>query len=311
MIPFALSLRNKLLDAVQCLDGQVVRGRYAPSPSGPLHLGNIQSALLAWLQARLVGGQIALRIDDLDTPRVKTGSAAQMQDDLAWLGFDWDGPVIYQSARLGEYEAAFERLQQAEKIYPCRCSRAEILSAASAPHEAGATVRYPGTCRQLGLNHFDAAQTLAWRFNLPDEEVVLKDSLAGPFSQQLQQEVGDVVVKRKDGLFAYQLATVVDDIDLGITDVVRGEDLLDSAPRQVALFEALGHAAPRFWHGPLKLDAQGQRMAKRNGSDSIAPLRQQGISAPSIIGLLAYEMGLIGENESLSPQAVLQKLKEN
>ena len=294
--------------------------RYAPSPTGPLHLGNIRTALLVWLQARLCGARLILRMEDLDLPRVKPGSAKQIIDDLQWLGLNFDeGPMVsgktdsyYQSQRTDFYHLALQELYSKGLVYPCYCSRKDIREAASAPH--GSLPVYPGTCQgqYSDVSPSNEKQIKgrlpAWRFKVENQIVKFEDKLMVEFSQNLAEEVGDFVVRRSDGIFAYQLAVVVDDIEMGITDVLRGEDLLDSTCRQIALFKALGAQAPEFWHVKLMLDDEGNRMAKRDGSDSLIELRSQGATAKSIIGKLAHSCGLIEENYPVSCQKLLSEL---
>jgi glutamyl-tRNA synthetase len=295
-------------------------GRYAPSPSGPLHLGNLRTALLAWLQARLAGQPFILRMEDLDLPRIKAGSGEQILKELRWLGLDWDqgpgcgGPAApyEQSARTPFYQQAFEQLLEQDLIYPCYCSRKDIQHAASAPHAHEYGSIYPGTCRdpeqraEMKQRHPD--KTAAWRYRVPTRTIEFEDRIIGSVSQSLDREVGDFVIKRADGLFAYQLAVVVDDGMMGITDVVRGADLLDSSARQIELFEALGYPVPTFWHVPLMMDSSGARLSKRDGSDSLEVWRQQGKNAAALIGYLAFSVGLLDVEQPISAQALLQKL---
>jgi len=295
-------------------------GRYAPSPSGPLHLGNLRTALIAWLQARLASQPLILRMEDLDLPRVKAGSSEQILDDLRWLGLDWDaGPDIggpaapyKQSARNRFYQQAFERLLEGESIYPCYCSRKDIQQAASAPHAHEHGPIYPGTCRdpdrRTEMQRRHPNKAAAWRYQVPARTIDFEDRVVGPVSQTLEIDVGDFVIKRADGLFAYQLAVVVDDGMMGITDVVRGADLLDSTARQIELFEALGYSIPNYWHVPLMVDEQGARLSKRDGSDSLELWRQQGKRAEAVIGLLAHSAGLIDQDCPISARELLQEL---
>ena len=283
-----------------------VVGRYAPSPTGPLHLGNVRTALLAWLQARLSGGRFLMRMEDLDRPRVVDGSAEQILDDLAWLGLHWDGDVMWQSARDEAYEQALAELESSERVFRCWCSRRDIAEAVSAPH--GSTPVYPGTCRDLTADQIAAVRRrkpdriAAWRYRVHETNVTMQDEVAGPYTQDLVGDVGDFVLRRADGLFAYQLAVVVDDIAMQITDVVRGADLLESTPRQIALYRALGVEPPRFWHVPLMLDAGGQRMSKRDGSQSVAELRAAGWTPARVVGLLATSLGWISHGVSISAE---------
>ena len=308
-------LKYQLLKTPTQPNGRV-RGRYAPSPSGVQHLGNIQTAIVAWLQVRLAGGEFILRMDDIDTPRVKTGSAEQMLDDLRWLGIDWDcitassyqpssNGVYYQAQQQSSYLAAFDRLDKQSQLFACSCSRRDIKRIVIKPSPAGHYV-YPGTCRPNQGVYNETAKNRAWRFKVSDKKTHFKDLLLGNQTQNVATEMGDFIVKRRDGIFAYQLASVVDDIQLGITDVVRGADLLESTPAQIDLFECLGAPVPRFWHLPLKLDAKGDKLSKRSGSVSLQMLRQQGATAEQIIGQLAWDLKLV-ENES--PIRIQQLLK--
>lgn len=238
-------------------------GRFAPSPTGFLHLGAARTALLAYRRARAMGGKFLLRVEDLDRPRVVPGSLESMLEDLGWLGVQWDAEPLIQSQNLPRYEAALEKLKASGTIFPCSCSRKEVAESASAPHgEEGPA--YPGTCRGRPPQ---AGRPLAWRFRFD-----------GPG--------GDFVVSRADGVIAYQLATAVDDAESGITEVVRGEDLRGSAPRQKAVIEALGFKAPAYLHAPLMLGPDGQRLSKRHGSIAIAEFRKAGQSADELIASL-------------------------
>ncbi len=304
-----LDLAHRLRDRVSC-------GRFAPSPSGPLHLGNARTALLAWLQARLSGARFLMRMEDLDRPRVRPGSAAQILDDLLWLGLDWDeGPDVggpsgpyNQSARDGIYTEALAQLQRSNAVFACVCSRRDVEQAASAPHVPSGVV-YPGTCRaRPPSSTTEGGRPPAWRYRVDGRRVGFTDSIAGEVVQDLGRQVGDFVVQRSDGLFAYQLAVVVDDALMGVTDVVRGMDLLDSTPRQLALFETLNLPAPRFWHVPLMYDCGGARMSKRNGAESIAAYRAQGGSAAALVGTFAATLGLAPPSESMSAPELLAVL---
>ncbi len=290
----------------------LIRGRYAPSPTGDLHLGNLRTALLAWLFARCASGQLALRIEDLDRPRVRPGASESILYDLRWLGLDWDeGPdtgglyaPYIQSERQEIYTANLERLQDQGLIYPCYCSRADIARAASAPHGNEGT-RYPGTCRYLTLaqrkQHEANNRRPSLRFRVEDERTVsFNDLLVGPVEQQVQQTIGDFIVCRSDGIFAYQFAVVVDDALMHINQVVRGVDLLESTARQILLFEALGFPIPTFAHVPLLLDERGKRFSKRTQSAGLEPLRAAGVTPAQIVGQLAAECGLVDRGEELS-----------
>ena len=270
------------------------RGRLAPSPTGKLHFGSARTALAAWLAARRAGGALVMRIEDIDRVRVVPGAADAILDDLRWLGLDWDegpdvggdnGPYL-QSQRSARYDAALARLQASGHVFRCSCSRAEVLAAASsAPHgELGP--RYPGTCR-AAPRHPD--RPCALRFAMPRAEA-FHDRV---FGAQPQGEGDDFIVHRADGLYAYQLAVVVDDIAMGISEVVRGADLLSSTPRQLALYRALGAEPPAFLHVPLVLGPDGVRLAKRHGSIAIADARAAGTRPEQLIGELAASLGLI------------------
>jgi len=265
-------------------------GRFAPSPTGRLHLGNVRSALLGWLAARAAGGRFLLRVEDLDPDRSREDAIAWLVEDLAYLGLDWDGEVWRQSQRGAAYEAALEALREKGLVYPCWCSRAEIARAASAPHVGEEGPVYPGTCRDGGVPK--PGRTPALRFRVPEGVVSFVDGVHGPVSQDVARDVGDFVVRRVDGVASYQLAVVVDDAAQGVTDVLRADDLLLSTPRQLLLYRALGLPEPRFAHVPLLLQADGKRLAKREGSTTVAGLRAAGVSGEAIVGLLAKWSGL-------------------
>jgi glutamyl-tRNA synthetase len=272
------------------------RGRFAPSPTGRLHLGNAWAAVLGWLWARSEGGEFLLRVEDLDTARSRPELTDALLADLAWLGLGFDGVPIFQSRRLELYRAAFERLRAAGRVYPCFCTRSEIARAVSAPHgPADDGPRYPGTC--LGLSSEECAEKArtrppAWRFRPHQGRTKVHDLLHGTFVQDVAREVGDFVVLRNDGVPSYQLAVVVDDADTGVTHVLRGDDLLGSTPRQVQLSEALGLPVPIYAHVPLLLGPDGKRLAKRAGTPSVAELRERGIAPERLVGLLAGWAGL-------------------
>lgn len=274
-------------------------GRFAPSPSGRMHLGNVYAMFLAWLSARSRGGRVLMRVEDLD-PRTKTGPWTDLLlDDLRWLGFDWDGDVVYQHDRLDLYQAAYERLRDLGLVYPCFCSRAE-LHAASAPHASDGTPVYAGTCRVLSAEEVaarTAVRSPAWRVRVPDTgdpqgEVRFVDRTYGPQHETLAQECGDFVVRRSDGVFAYQLAVVVDDAEMGVTEVVRGRDLLGSVARQRYLQELLGLPHPAYAHVPLLVAPDGRRLSKRDGDLDMGALRERFGSPERLIGWLAGTTGL-------------------
>ncbi|MET0401337.1 MAG: tRNA glutamyl-Q(34) synthetase GluQRS [Cystobacter sp.] len=273
-----------------------LRGRFAPSPTGRIHLGNARSALLGWLQARAAGGRFLLRIEDLDRARCRPAYLDDLYRDLEWLGLDWDEPPLVQSERGAVYQAALESLERLGRVYPCFCTRAEISRAASAPHGLGDEgPRYPGTCATLTPEARAARASTrppAWRFRAVPGEWCVEDGLHGRYCQDVATVVGDFVVRRNDGVASYQLAVVVDDAASGITDVLRGEDLLSSTPRQLQIQEALGVTPPRFWHVPLVHGEDGKRLAKREGAFAVAELRERGISVERVLGLLAAWSGL-------------------
>jgi len=283
--------------------GTVVRGRYAPSPTGALHLGNLRTALLAWLFARSTGGSFVLRVEDLDRPRVRPGASAQMLADLRWLGLDWDegpdlgGPLgpYTQSARRAIYDAALVRLRQKGVLYPCYCTRAELARIASAPH-GDEGPRYPGTCRDLTQRERRereaAGRRPALRFRAPETPITFTDRIAGAVAESVAATVGDFVVRRSDGIVAYQLAVVVDDALMGVTQIVRGADLLSSTARQLALYDALDFPRPReYAHVPLALNSTGERMAKRDAAAGLDALRESGMKPAEITAALAASGG--------------------
>lgn len=284
------------------------RGRFAPTPSGLLHIGNAFAAAAAWLQMRQSGGEIALRMEDIDKARARPAFAEQILDDLHWLGLDWDegpregGPhaPYVQSRREAMYEEALEQLKEEGRLYPCYCSRSDLASLASAPHGlASEGAAYPGFCRGLTAEERRikaADKTPSQRFVMPEGAIAFEDGWLGP---QLFEgaALGDFVVKRADGMFSYQLAVTVDDAAMGITDVLRGADLLDSTPRQLALYRALGLKAPEFAHLPLLADADGVRLSKRDKSLTLASLRESGVAPERLLGLLAAMAGWIDRPE--------------
>ncbi|MBI2760450.1 MAG: tRNA glutamyl-Q(34) synthetase GluQRS [Chloroflexi bacterium] len=279
-----------------------LRARLAPSPTGGLHVGNVRTLMLAWLSARAAGGEVVLRVEDLDRARCKPGYTEQMTADLRWLGFDWDeGPDVggphapyLQSLRDDGYATALQRLIGGGWAYPCVCSRAELALAASAPH-GPAGPAYPGTCRDRFRDaeqaRRESGREPAWRFDSRrSPRRPWQDAFRPDAAQPM--DVDDFVLWRADGVPAYQLAVVVDDLAMGITEVVRGDDLADSTPRQLALIAALGGAAPAYRHVSLVQDEQGNRLAKRGGATQVAELREIGAQPEQIIGLLAHSAGV-------------------
>ncbi|HEY2515751.1 MAG TPA: tRNA glutamyl-Q(34) synthetase GluQRS, partial [Polyangiaceae bacterium] len=253
----------------------MIRTRFAPSPTGDLHLGGAWTALASWALARKARGAFVLRMEDLDPPRVVRQSAERILDDLAWLGLGWDeGPDVggpyapyAQSQRGGLYAEAVERLRGQGLVYPCDCSRAEIARAASAPHAGEETV-YPGTCRDKPIAR-EFKRDPAWRLRVPEgTRVSVEDGAVGTIEQDVGRECGDFVLQRGDGVFAYQLAVIVDDVAMRITDVIRGADLAPSTPRQVLLARLLGAEPPRYVHLPMVVASDGARLAKRTGGSS-------------------------------------------
>lgn len=294
---------------------QAVVGRFAPTPSGRMHLGNLFCALLSWLSARSRGGRVVLRVENLDTLRTSFALARQMEEDMAFLGLDWDeggslgGPhgPYYQSERTAYYELLLEKLAGLGLVYPCFCSRAQ-LHAASAPHASDGEVVYPGTCR--GLTPQAAAQRAkkrppALRLRVPEEEISFIDGHYGAVRQNLAGACGDFILRRSDGVFAYQLAVVADDAAMGVTEVVRGRDLLSSVPRQIYLHRLLGFPPPCFAHTPLLLAHDGRRLSKRDEDLDLDGLRARGYTGPDIVGRLAFLAGLLDRPEPAAPQELI------
>ena len=280
---------------------KTVVGRFAPTPSGKMHLGNVLCCLVAWLSARSQGGKVLLRVEDLDPERSGADYERQIEEDLRWLGLDWDeggleaaGGRYCQSGRSGVYEQYFDILSEKGLIYPCFCSRAE-LHAADAPHLSDGRYFYPGTCRNLTPE--EAAEKAkkrkpAWRVKVPDETVRFTDLHYGPYAENLAAECGDFVIRRADGVFAYQLATAVDDGLMGVTEVVRGRDLIRSTARQLWLQRTLGLPSPVYGHIPLLTDWDGRRLSKRDGDLDLARLREKW-RPEEIIGMLAEAAGIL------------------
>src|SRR5262245_36222216 len=292
-------------------------GRLAPSPTGAQHVGNARTYLLAWLSARSQGGRVVLRIEDVDSPRVKAGAAEQGLEDLAWLGLNWDGPPVVQTQRRALHEEGLNRLRAAELVYPCTCTRADVERAASAPHLDHEGPVYPGTCshRRAGDAEAVAAEGKAhcWRFRVPPRSPVFDDVVRGQCAIDLRQLGGDFVVWKAArggaGGPAYQLCVVIDDADQGVTEVVRGDDLVPSTPRQLLLYEALGLPSPRFAHVPLVVGPDGRRLAKRHGDTRLASLREAGVSPGRLRGLLASSGGWAGRGEEVSIEELLHRFR--
>jgi len=270
-------------------------GRLAPSPTGALHLGHARTFLLAWWHARARGGRVLLRIEDLDKTRLRPGMVEQCLRDLEWLGLDWDGAPLLQSADTGAMTRAVRDLVERGAAYPCTCSRKDIERALSAPHAAEAEPRYPGTCRARWSSPQEAERAsgapAGIRLRVPDGELELMDGVAGRVRRDVQAEVGDFLLARRDGAFAYQLAVVVDDARTGVDEVLRGDDLLPSAARQAHLQRALGLSAPAWFHVPLVVDEDGTRLAKRRGDLALASLRAAGVDPRALVAWAARSAG--------------------
>ena len=281
-------------------------GRFAPTPSGRLHLGNILCAMLAYLSARSKGGRFLLRIEDVDIPRCPRRLAQQCIDDLTWLGFTWDEAPLYQSDRGDVYAAALDRLAEGGHTYPCFCTRAQLMSLA-APNLGDTQVIYQRTCAHLSPEEAaEKAKTRApaIRLRVPDEDVSFTDGLFGPQTENLERDCGDFILRRSDGLYGYQLAVVVDDAMSGVTEVVRGRDILSATPRQLYLQRLLGYDAPAYVHIPLLVDAQGRRLAKRDKDLDLTALAQR-FTPADILGMLAYSAGLLDEVRPMTLEGLI------
>jgi glutamyl-tRNA synthetase len=288
------------------------RGRYAPSPTGLIHVGNARTALAAWLSVRSRGGAFVWRLEDLDPPRVVSGMAEAAIEDLRWLGLDWDeGPDVggpyepyIQSLRSALYEEAIDRLATAGRLFPCRRSRKDLQTLASAPHGPEGSPPYPAAFRPERLDpdwldrlRFSERPDAALRFLVDDRPLEWIDRVYGPQTEQVDQTVGDFVLRRRDGLWAYQLAVVVDDLLMGIDEVVRGADLLDSTARQIQLIEALGGKPPAYAHIPLVVNAQGEKLSKRDAGLTLRSLREAGVRPEALVGYLGWSLGLLERSE--------------
>ena len=274
-------------------------GRFAPTPSGRMHLGNVFAAMVAWLSVRSRGGQLVLRMEDLDTERTSAEYAAVLRDDLRWLELDWDLETPPQSQRSHVYDRYFEMLREKGLLYPCYCTRSQLHNV-NAPHLADGTYVYPGTCR--GLSEAQRAafgRAPSWRVRVPDRQYRLADLCQGEFRQNLTEECGDFVVRRADGVYVYQLAVTVDDGESGVTEVVRGMDLLGSAPRQMYLQELFGFPHPQYGHVPMLLSPDGRRLSKRDRDLDLGILRQN-MTAQQLLGRLAFSAELIDQNVPIS-----------
>ena len=282
------------------MENRPVCGRFAPTPSGRIHLGNILCAMISWLSVRAEGGRYLLRIEDLDAMRCPRSLADQIESDMEWFGIDWDdggstgGDYWYQSTRTEIYDRYFARLQEKGLVYPCFCSRAE-LHTAQAPHRADGTYIYAGTCRNLTPEQIlerTKKRRPAARLRVPDREMSFVDGCQGLYTENISTDCGDFLIRRSDGVYGYQLAVVVDDAEMGVTQVVRGRDLLESTPRQMYLYELIGYEAPDFYHIPLLTAPDGRRLSKRDGDLDLGILRERFGRPEPIIGMMAKAIGL-------------------
>lgn len=296
-------------------------GRLAPSPTGALHIGNARTLLIAWLRARAAGGRIVMRIEDLDHPKVKPGAAAQIIEDLRWMGLDWDeGPDVggphapyVQTQRIERYAAALDALLAQGLAYPCICSRRDVEAGQSAPHASEDGLFYPGTCRGRFASYAEAQEAAgegrlpAWRFRVPEGESRYDDVLCGPQAQRVSEEIGDFVIARHPRGAGYMLAVVVDDAEMGVTEIVRGDDLLPATHRQLLLYSALGLEPPRFLHVPLVVGPDGRRLAKRHGDTRLSALRAAGMKPERLVGYLAATCGWAEAGEELTPAQLVER----
>jgi glutamyl-tRNA synthetase len=286
--------------------------RLAPSPTGALHLGNARTFVLNWVLARRNRWRVLMRVEDLDGPRVRAGAAAEALSDLAWLGLTWSDPVVYQSGRETEYRSALGRLIEAGAAYPCTCTRRDIELAGGAPHAEDQVTVYPGTCRGRWHSAAEAeaatGRAPAWRVRVEAGPVSFTDRFAGEQAFNLSATCGDFVIFKRDGLCAYQLAVVVDDAAAGVDAVVRGDDLLESAARQIHLRRLLGlRPEPDYWHLPLVVGPDGRRLAKRHGDTRISHYRRLGVSPRRVLGLIAYWSGLLEVRRPIEPAEFVER----
>lgn len=292
----------------------VTVGRLAPSPTGYLHLGNAWAFLLAWLAARAAHGTLVLRMEDIDPDRSRPHFAEAIVHDLRWLGLDWDSGPVVQSQRMALYQAALDSLTKAGHTYPCYCTRKELRTLASAPHIGDAGAPYPNICRNLSLaertTREQQGRKAALRLRCPEQRsIIFDDAVQGPQSMGLDDCGGDFALRRSDGVIAYQLAVVVDDALMGVNQVVRGDDIRISTPRQIWLCQLLGYATMRYAHVPLLLDSQGERLAKRHASLSLGALRESGIQPQAIVGYLGYRAGLLPVAAACSAQSLVETFR--
>ena len=266
-------------------------GRFAPTPSGRMHLGNVFAALLSWLSPKSRGGDWILRMEDLDTLRTKAEYAELLRDDLRWLGLDWDLETEAQSLRSAVYDRYFEELREKDLLFPCYCTRSQLHNV-NAPHLSDGTYVYAGTCRNLTeAQRAEKKRLPSWRVMVPDREFALTDLIQGDYRENLLTDCGDFVVRRADGVYVYQLAVTVDDGESGVTEVVRGWDLLGSAPRQMYLQELFGFSHPEYAHIPMLMAPEGRRLSKRDQDLDMGALRNR-LKPEQLIGVLAHAAGL-------------------
>ncbi len=280
-----------------------VVGRFAPTPSGRMHLGNVFAALIAWASVRSRDGEMVLRMEDLDTQRTSGEFAQVLREDLAWLGLDYDRETPAQSQRTGVYDTYFQRLRDMGLLYPCYCTRSQLHSV-NAPHLSDGTYVYPGTCRNL--TNPPPGRAPSWRVCVPDKSWEFTDWVQGDYAGNLATDCGDMVVRRADGVYVYQLAVTVDDGEAGVTEVVRGMDLLSSAPRQMYLQELFGFPHPSYGHVPMLLAPDGRRLSKRDRDLDLGELRKR-VTPEQLIGSLAYASGLIDQNVPLSARELARE----
>ena len=285
-------------------------GRFAPTPSGRMHLGNVFAALIAWLSVRSREGKLVLRMEDLDTLRTSDAFARTLREDLLWLGLDWDEETQPQSRRSDVYEDYFRRLERLDLLYPCYCTRSQLHSV-NAPHLSDGTYVYPGTCRDLtDSQRAEFSRLPSWRVKVPDRVWQVEDLCQGLYQENLATDCGDFVVRRADGVFVYQLAVTVDDGEAGVTEVVRGVDLLSSAPRQMYLQELLGFPHPAYGHVPLLTAPDGRRLSKRDLDLDLGALRLR-MTPEQLIGSLACTAGLLDKPQAISARELAGEFSWN
>jgi len=285
-------------------------GRFAPTPSGRMHLGNVFAAMVAWLSVRSREGALVLRIEDLDTQRTNRENADLLRQDLLWLGLDWDWEMPPQSQRAKVYDGYFDRLSELGLVYPCYCSRSQ-LHTVNAPHTSDGTYIYPGTCRHLTPDQRKSFDKLpAWRVQVPDRVISLQDMAMGVYSQNLASECGDFLIRRADGVYMYQLAVTVDDGEAGVTEVVRGVDLLSSSPRQIYLQQLFGFSQPEYGHVPMLVAPDGRRLSKRDRDMDLGQLRKD-YSPEQILGALAHASGILDKPCAISARELAGEFRWN